>query len=288
MDIGSSLEQVRLLIKQGNKKEARSLLRKVAEKEPNNEHVYLLFAQVAEKREHVVLCLKRVIELNPKNEKAIYYLNKLGYSQDEIGGEETRQKNEAQRLSSDSSVVEASTPETHDKQSISPAETSPVSSKARQLSKGRYLVIIGGVLTAIAVALPWTETHVMRDQILSINPHTRGFESALGLIILLGSLILIASVVTYIIRNERVFSILPFAISLVLLIFVFPEIGRLEVCVGALRSIMAKYQTGGKYLDYNCIYQGQGVNWAVSGLFISLIGGIAVGIGGFRDRKHET
>jgi tetratricopeptide (TPR) repeat protein len=67
MDISSSLEDARNLIKHGKKKEARSLLREIAQTDPNNEETYILFAQVAEKHEHAIYSLEQALKINPNN-----------------------------------------------------------------------------------------------------------------------------------------------------------------------------------------------------------------------------
>ena len=67
MDISTSLEQVRTLIRRGKNRKARSLLREIATLDPKNEEMYLLFAKVAEKREQTIYCLEQVIKINPNN-----------------------------------------------------------------------------------------------------------------------------------------------------------------------------------------------------------------------------
>jgi hypothetical protein len=72
-----ALEMARKAAQRGDRARARELLREVAEREPNNEEVYLLFAQVAQKRDHAVYCLQRVLEINPYNEFARRALEKM-------------------------------------------------------------------------------------------------------------------------------------------------------------------------------------------------------------------
>jgi hypothetical protein len=72
-----ALEMARKAAQRGDRARARELLREIAEREPNNEEVYLLFAQVAQKRDHAIYCLKRVLEINPYNEFARRALEKM-------------------------------------------------------------------------------------------------------------------------------------------------------------------------------------------------------------------
>jgi len=70
MEISSSLNQARRLIQKGKRKQARSLLREIAKSYPKNEEVYILFAQVAEKREHAIVSLQQALKINPDNTTA--------------------------------------------------------------------------------------------------------------------------------------------------------------------------------------------------------------------------
>ncbi len=76
MDISPSLEQVKILIKRGQKREARSLLRQIVKNEPNSPDVYILFAQVAEKREHAIYCLEQALRINPEHQYALEELER--------------------------------------------------------------------------------------------------------------------------------------------------------------------------------------------------------------------
>ena len=72
-----SLEKVKHLIKDGKRKQARSLLREIAKKEPHNDEVFVLFAYVAEKHEHAIYCLEQALKINPDNEFAQQLLLKI-------------------------------------------------------------------------------------------------------------------------------------------------------------------------------------------------------------------
>lgn len=56
---------------------ARSLLSQVIKADPRNEEAWLLFAEVAEKKEHAVYSLEQVLKLNPVNMEALDRLNAL-------------------------------------------------------------------------------------------------------------------------------------------------------------------------------------------------------------------
>jgi membrane protein YdbS with pleckstrin-like domain len=56
---------------------ARSLLSQVIKADPHNEEAWLLFAGVAEKKEHAIYCLEQVLKLNPVNMEALDLLNAL-------------------------------------------------------------------------------------------------------------------------------------------------------------------------------------------------------------------
>ena len=72
-----AIDQARQAYKRGDLVRAREILREVARRDPMNEQAYLLFAQVAQKREHIIMCYKRVLEINPDNLIALDALAKL-------------------------------------------------------------------------------------------------------------------------------------------------------------------------------------------------------------------
>jgi hypothetical protein len=56
---------------------ARGLLSQVIKAEPRNEEAWLLFADVAEKKEHAIYSLEQVLKINPVNMEALDRLNAL-------------------------------------------------------------------------------------------------------------------------------------------------------------------------------------------------------------------
>lgn len=72
-----AIDQARQAYTRGDHVRAREILREVASRDPTNEQVYLLFAQIAQKREHAIMCYKRVLEINPENQIALNALAKV-------------------------------------------------------------------------------------------------------------------------------------------------------------------------------------------------------------------
>lgn len=77
MDTGQAFLQAIEAAKRKDFPAARELLRKIIQSEPNNIDAWLLFARVAQKREHAIKCLERVLELNPKHQYAQQLLTKI-------------------------------------------------------------------------------------------------------------------------------------------------------------------------------------------------------------------
>jgi hypothetical protein len=77
MGRSSWFQHVQTAIRQGDKNQARNLLKAVIGQDPNNEEALLLFAQVAEKPEHARYCLERVLQINPNNAQAAKWLEAL-------------------------------------------------------------------------------------------------------------------------------------------------------------------------------------------------------------------
>ncbi len=77
MDTNLILRQATLAAQASDKVQARALLKGVIQQEPRNEAAWLLYAEVAEKEEHSIYCLLKVLELDPSNESAKSRLNAL-------------------------------------------------------------------------------------------------------------------------------------------------------------------------------------------------------------------
>jgi tetratricopeptide (TPR) repeat protein len=72
-----ALDQARQAYTRGDHVRARAILREIAKRDPTNEQAYLLFAKVAQKREHAIMCYKRVLEINPDNPIALDAIAKI-------------------------------------------------------------------------------------------------------------------------------------------------------------------------------------------------------------------
>jgi|GEM_PF-3808554 len=81
MDVNSAFESAKRAAMQGNKYKARSILREIVKVQPRNEAAWLLFADIAEKPEHTIQCLKQVLKFNPNNEIAREKLAKYSHSE---------------------------------------------------------------------------------------------------------------------------------------------------------------------------------------------------------------
>ena len=71
-----AIQQARVAASRGDYSRARRILRDAARDDPNNEEILLLFAKLAQKREHAIQCYERVLEINPYNETAIRALDR--------------------------------------------------------------------------------------------------------------------------------------------------------------------------------------------------------------------
>jgi hypothetical protein len=87
MNIPQELERAKAAIREKDQRKARSILRKVIEAEPRNLEAWLLFADVAQKPEHTVQCLERVLKLDPGNLTASRRLGRLLPPSPETGGD---------------------------------------------------------------------------------------------------------------------------------------------------------------------------------------------------------
>jgi thioredoxin-like negative regulator of GroEL len=76
-DIDETLIEARQLVESGKHRQARDLLRQIGKADPNNDEVFLLFAQAASKNEQAIYCLNRALEINPASEPARRLLDSL-------------------------------------------------------------------------------------------------------------------------------------------------------------------------------------------------------------------
>jgi tetratricopeptide (TPR) repeat protein len=77
MPLSPELQEAVDTAKAGQLVEARSMLKQILRKDPTNEAAWFLYAQIADNKEHAIVCLKKVLEYNPYNERARQMLAKL-------------------------------------------------------------------------------------------------------------------------------------------------------------------------------------------------------------------
>jgi membrane protein YdbS with pleckstrin-like domain len=71
------LEQAKQAKRRNDLSNARSLLSQAIKADPRNEEAWLLFADVAEKKDHAIYSLEQVLKINPVNMEALDRLNTL-------------------------------------------------------------------------------------------------------------------------------------------------------------------------------------------------------------------
>jgi len=77
MPLSPELQEAVDTAKAGQLAEARSMLKQILRKDPTNESAWFLYARIADTPEHAIVCLKKVLEYNPYNERARRELEKL-------------------------------------------------------------------------------------------------------------------------------------------------------------------------------------------------------------------
>ena len=77
MPLSPELQEAVDTAKAGQLAEARSMLKQILRKDPTNEAAWFIYAQIADNKEHAIVCLKKVLEYNPYNERARQMLAKL-------------------------------------------------------------------------------------------------------------------------------------------------------------------------------------------------------------------
>jgi tetratricopeptide (TPR) repeat protein len=77
MPLSPELQEAVDTAKAGQLAEARSMLKQILRKDPTNEAAWFIYAQITDNKEHAIVCLKKVLEYNPYNERARQMLAKL-------------------------------------------------------------------------------------------------------------------------------------------------------------------------------------------------------------------
>jgi tetratricopeptide (TPR) repeat protein len=77
MPLSPELQEAVDTAKAGQLAEARSMLKQILRKDPTNEAAWFIYAQIADNKEHAIVCLQKVLEYNPYNERARQMLAKL-------------------------------------------------------------------------------------------------------------------------------------------------------------------------------------------------------------------
>ena len=77
MDIEQALSQAELYIRQNLTAQARTTLEEILRDNPQNEEAWILSAQVSDKPEQVLYCLRQAIKINPASSRARLLLDRL-------------------------------------------------------------------------------------------------------------------------------------------------------------------------------------------------------------------
>jgi uncharacterized membrane protein len=77
MDIEQALSQAELYIRQNQTSQARMALGEILRENPQNEEAWILSAQVSDKPEQVMYCLRQAIKINPASSRARLLLERL-------------------------------------------------------------------------------------------------------------------------------------------------------------------------------------------------------------------
>ena len=77
MDIEQALSQADLFIRQNQTSQARTILGQILHDNPQNEEAWILSAQVSDKPEQVIFCLRQAIRINPASSRALLLLERL-------------------------------------------------------------------------------------------------------------------------------------------------------------------------------------------------------------------
>ena len=77
MDIEQALSQAELLIRQNQTSQARAILGEILRENPQNEEAWILSAQVSDKPQQVLYCLRQAIKINPGSSRARLLLDRL-------------------------------------------------------------------------------------------------------------------------------------------------------------------------------------------------------------------
>jgi len=81
MDIEQALSQAELLIRQNQTSQARAILGEILRENPQNEEAWILSAQVSDKPQQVLYCLRQAIKINPGSSRAQLLLDRLNLPQ---------------------------------------------------------------------------------------------------------------------------------------------------------------------------------------------------------------
>ena len=81
MDIEQALSQAELYIRQNQTSQARTALGEILRLDPQNEEAWILSAQVSDKPQQVLYCLRQAVKINPASSRARLLLERLNLPQ---------------------------------------------------------------------------------------------------------------------------------------------------------------------------------------------------------------
>jgi tetratricopeptide (TPR) repeat protein len=77
MPLSPELQEAVDTAKAGQLAEARSMLKQILRKDPTNEMAWFVYSQIAESRANAIVCLQKVLAINPYNERARKMLDQM-------------------------------------------------------------------------------------------------------------------------------------------------------------------------------------------------------------------
>jgi hypothetical protein len=77
MPLSPELQEAVDTAKAGQLAEARSMLKQILRKDPTNEMAWFIYSQIAESRANAIVCLQKVLAINPYNERARKMLDQM-------------------------------------------------------------------------------------------------------------------------------------------------------------------------------------------------------------------
>jgi hypothetical protein len=272
----TGLAEAIALAKSGHRQEAQKAFISILRSDPNDLVALLWMGHLADEKRIRQRCLERVLSLDPGNPHAKKGLALLSAKP----APNLENADSIDSVSSESSepalALEGQLHPNLPKASSGDMDQSRKNATGiRALFAAKPMAVIGGLIAALGATLPYANMSIRVDEIRYPAGVLRGYETTSGLLVLIGSVLLVAAILSLDFTAQPRLAFIPLLMAVVLGSLALQDSSRDFPCDFGLLDVFIK-QAGGKLPDGSCTAVGNGPSWVLFGLFILAVSSLVL------------